>query len=164
MNRVIPALAACLLASLAHADGKKFFVAGDAPPAYARECGSCHVAFPPRLLGAEDWRKVMDNLEKHYGDNALIGDPARREITDYLVRNADTDGYSSGANSTRWPLPKLTKTDWFRHEHHKVTNTLWTGPQVRSPANCGACHSRAEQGSFREDEIQMPGDPRRAHK
>jgi hypothetical protein len=164
MTRIFLALAAGLLAASAQADEHKIFLPKDVPPAYVKECGSCHVAFPPQLLDAQDWRNVMNNLDKHYGDNATLNDPARQEIADFLVRNADTRGYSSGANSARWPLPKLTKTDWFKHEHHKVTNTLWTGPTVRSPSNCGACHAQAEQGSFREDGIRMPGDPRRERK
>ncbi|MCL2345742.1 MAG: diheme cytochrome c [Desulfobulbus sp.] len=164
MKPIISTLAACLLATAAHADDDKIAVPADAPPSYVKECGSCHVAFPPQLLSAEDWQNVMNHLEKHYGDNAAIADPTRQEITAFLVRHADAHGRSSGANSSRWPLPKLTKTGWFKHEHHKVTNTLWTGPTVRSPSNCSACHERAEQGSFREEEIRMPGDPRRAHK
>ncbi|MDR2239624.1 MAG: diheme cytochrome c [Zoogloeaceae bacterium] len=136
-------------------------VPADAPPVYMKECGECHVAYPPQLLDAGDWKNVMDNLHAHYGDNAVIGEQARQEITDFLTRNADSNGYSAGANSMRSPLPKLTRTGWFRHAHIKITNTLWTGNQVRSRSNCGACHMRAEQGSFQENEIRMPGDPRR---
>lgn len=28
------------------------------------ECGSCHVAFPPRLLPAESWRAMMSGEER----------------------------------------------------------------------------------------------------
>ncbi|MDR0776955.1 MAG: diheme cytochrome c [Azonexus sp.] len=166
MQRIALLLAVCLLAPAAHADKhkQKIAIPIDVSPAYVKECGDCHVAFPPQLLSANDWQSVMSNLEKHYGDNAAIADKTRQEITDFLVRNADSRGYSAGANSTRGPLPKLTETNWFRREHRKITNTLWTDPQVRSASNCGACHSQAEQGSYRERELRMPGGARHEHK
>jgi hypothetical protein len=164
MLRIISGLAVCLLASVAQAGDDIIALPADTPPVYIKECGSCHVAFPPQLLAADDWQRVMNNLEKHYGDNAAIADSMQREITDFLVRRADPGNYSAGANSMRWPLPKPTRSSWFQHTHHKITATLWTGPTVRSASNCGACHIKAEQGSFKKEEIQMPGDPRRARK
>jgi len=165
MKAIALLLALCLLIPAAQA-GKhkqKIGLPAAVSPAYVKECGDCHVAFPPQLLSARDWQSVMANLEKHYGDNAEIADKTRQEITDFLVRNADSRAYSAGANSARWPLPKLTETDWFRHEHRKIANTLWTDPQVRSASNCAACHSRAEQGSYREEELRMPGGARHGH-
>jgi len=157
MRRLFP----ILLAACGAAHAGDIALPADTPPVYIKECGDCHVAFPPMLLSAEDWKNVMGNLEKHYGDNAGISDKMRQEITDFLVRNADTDGRSFGANAIGRPLPKLTRASWFRDAHRKITNTLWTGPKVGSPSNCGACHMQAEQGSFEKNEIRMPGDPRR---
>ncbi|MDR2000515.1 MAG: diheme cytochrome c [Zoogloeaceae bacterium] len=161
MERIVLLFAAGLLASAAHAG--KMTVPADASPAYAKECGECHVAFPPALLAASDWQTVMANLDKHYGDNAAIADEIQREITDFLVRSAGSDRRTAGATPMRETLPRLTATSWFRHEHRRVPNSIWSGKQVRRAANCSACHTRAEQGSFREREIRMPGDARREH-
>jgi hypothetical protein len=146
----------------AYADKKqKIVVPADAPPVYLKECGGgCHVAFPPALLSASDWQTIMSKLDKHYGDNAVIPDQERQEITDFLVRNAGSGIGSGGGVSS---LPKLTATRWFRREHHEIPATLWSGKQVGRPSNCGACHSQAEQGSFDEDEVRLPGDARRGH-
>jgi hypothetical protein len=49
--------------------------------------------------------------------------------------------------------PRLTGRAWFRREHRKVPEAAWRDARVKSAANCAACHTRAEEGSFREREI-----------
>ena len=41
-------------------------------PAYVEECGSCHVAFPGRMLDADSWRAVNAGLEQHFGVDASV--------------------------------------------------------------------------------------------
>lgn len=126
------------------------------PRAFTAECGSCHVAFPPALLTADDWRRVMAGLEKHYGDDASLDATTRKQIEDFLVANAGTGRRATGAGDP----PRLTATPWFKREHDEVPSATWRDPRVKSAANCSACHSRAGQGSFREREIVMPGGRR----
>src|SRR5512146_1890763 len=40
--------------------------------AWQTECGACHTAFPPSLLDAATWRRVMDGLEPHFGSDASL--------------------------------------------------------------------------------------------
>jgi hypothetical protein len=160
MKYITLTLVAGLLASTVHAGNSAVSVPADAPSSY-RECaGSCHVAFPLQVLSADHWQKIMANLDEHYGDKAVITDKANREITNFVARNADTNGYSSRADSPNRPLPKLTKSSWFAHAHHTITNTLYSSPRVRSSSNCGACHTQAGQGSFLASEVRLPGDSR----
>jgi hypothetical protein len=126
------------------------------PKSFRVECGSCHLPFPPSLLTATDWQKVMAGLEKHYGDDASLDNTARKQIEDFLVRNAGTERRLSGAGDP----PRLTASAWFKREHDEVPSSIWRDPKVKSAANCSACHSRADQGSFREREIVMPGGRR----
>ena len=65
------ATAFATLATIAHADGLRGLPA-DAPPAYVRECGDCHVAYPPGLLPATSWRRLMAGLDRHYGSDASL--------------------------------------------------------------------------------------------
>ncbi len=125
----------------------------DAPPSFKAECGGCHLPFPPALLTAPDWKRVMARLDWHYGDNASLDGKTRRELEDFLVRNAATRSRLAGAGDP----PRLTGSEWFRREHRKVPETLWRAAQVKSAANCAACHTRAEQGSYGEREIVLPG-------
>jgi len=61
---------------------------------YLKECGTCHMAFPPQLLPARSWRGVMDSLDAHFGDSAQLDAPTERAISDYLAKNA-----ADGANN-----------------------------------------------------------------
>lgn len=155
MNRNLIALAAALLLPAAvRAD--RLPLPADAPPAFKAECGGCHLAFPPALLTAADWRKVMAGLDRHYGDNASLDDKTRRLLEDFLVRNAG----SGERLASRGEPPRLTRSAWFERKHREVPPADWRDKRVGSAANCAACHTRAEQGSFREREIVLPGGRR----
>jgi mono/diheme cytochrome c family protein len=151
-------LALATSAPLALAD--KLGPAPDAPESYQGECGACHTAFPPQLLPAKDWQRIMSSLEKHYGDNASIDDKARREILGYLTRYSDNGKVGAGGTASASELPRLTRTDWFIRKHREVPVADWKHDKVKSAANCNACHTRAAAGSFREREIVMPNGRR----
>src|SRR5512140_3229821 len=55
------------------------------------ECGSCHVAYPPALLSATQWRAQMASLDRHYGTNASIDTATADEIGAFLERCAGRD-------------------------------------------------------------------------
>lgn len=141
--------AVLLLPAAARAD--RLPVPAAAPPAFKAECGGCHLPFAPALLTAPDWRRVMAQLERHYGDNAGLDEKSRREIEDFLVRHAG-GARMAGAGDP----PRLTRTEWFRREHRKVPEAIWRDARVKSASNCTACHSRAEEGSYRGREIALP--------
>ena len=141
--------AALILSSAARAD--RLPVPADAPPSFKAECGGCHLPFPPALLTAPDWKRVMARLDKHYGDNASLDEKTRREIEDFLVRHA-----GGGRMAGEGDPPRLTASAWFRREHRQVPQALWRDARVKSASNCTACHSRAEQGSYRGREIALP--------
>lgn len=124
---------------------------------YSEECGSCHMAYPPGLLPARDWENIMNNLQDHYGDNAELSADRQKEITVYLQKHgAAAPGKRESAGAAT--LPRISTQPRFLHEHDEIPSRLSTGnPQVKSFSNCEACHERAEQGSFREDEIRIPG-------
>lgn len=143
---------AVLLALPLAARADRLPLPADAPPAYKAECGSCHLAFAPALLPGNDWRRVMGKLDKHYGDNATLDDKTRQLIEDFLVKYGATRTRMAGAGDP----PRLSGSPWFQREHRKVPETLWRDARVKSVANCAACHSRAEAGSYSESEISLP--------
>ena len=150
------AFALSSLSLAAHAD--KMGLPANSAPAYEAECGGCHVAFPPQLLAAEDWRRVMARLDKHYGDNASLDAPTRQGIEHLLVRHAGKplQTHAGGMADKNAELPRVTATSWFKRKHHEVSRANWSHPNVKRPSNCAACHTRAAQGSYREREIVMP--------
>jgi hypothetical protein len=116
------------------------------------ECGACHFAFPPRFLPAESWRAIMAGLDKHFGSNAGLDAEAAKEITAFLEKNASTKKHEVLAK----PLLRITETPWFKSEHREVAARDWKNPKVKSPANCGACHTKADSGDFNEDNVKIP--------
>lgn len=117
------------------------------------ECGSCHMVYPPRFLSAESWRAVMAGLGKHFGSDASVDAATATEIGDFLVQNASTKQRKS-SNGIE-PALRITETRWFQSEHRKVENK-WKDPRVKSAANCVACHTQADSGSFRERDLKVP--------
>ena len=161
-------LSAALLLSIpfaAHAD--KLRLPADAPPAFEAECASCHLAFPPQLMAAADWRRVMASLDRHYGDNASLDEKTRGDIESFLVHNAGKPSKvgaggtaPAGSAANTGTAPRLTASRWFTRKHHEVPRADWTHAKVKSPANCVACHTQAAAGSYREREIVMPDGSR----
>lgn len=95
-------------------------------PTYQAECGSCHVAFPPRLLPPQSWDRLMARLERHFGTDASLDDATRRDISAFLAQNAGRRAAPAGE------APRITQTAWFLKEHRKAN--------TKNPADCAACH------------------------
>jgi hypothetical protein len=144
------AAAALLAASQAAlADGARWAAAN--LPAYQRECASCHVAYPPGLLPAASWERLMQSLPRHFGTDASLDEAQVREISGWLVRNA-----GSRASVQAAPEDRITRTPWFIREHRKVPQGAWARVSIKSAANCAACHPQADQGDFDEHAIRIP--------
>ena len=133
-------------------------------PLYQEECGSCHFAYPPGLLPAASWQRMMTGLDDHFGDNAELDNQTLQQLNNYLAANAaDTSGYRrsraimSSLQYTRTPPLRITETPYFRHEHREIPRRIINLPDVGSLSQCNACHRRAEKGSFRESEIWIKG-------
>src|SRR6476469_2775135 len=59
-------------------------------PAYRQECAACHVAYPPGLLPAASWQRLMDGLPRHFGTDASLEPAQVRELSAWLAANAAT--------------------------------------------------------------------------
>ncbi len=144
-------LAAGTVAS-AHADSHRL----DVPPLpkYTQECASCHMAYPPGLLPAASWQRLMGGLDKHYGTDASVDAASARELATWLNANAGTYKRVSEAP----PQDRITQSAWFLRKHRpgEVPAEVWTRPAVGSPSHCVACHRGAAQGSFPERDVRFP--------
>jgi hypothetical protein len=123
----------------------------DTPASYAAECGSCHLAYPPALLAAGDWRRIMTGLDEHFGADAAVDGQKRQEITAFLERHA---GNSAKLGSAGDP-PRISQTARFVRKHREVPTKLWRDPRVKSAANCEACHRGAAEGNYSEHDIAI---------
>ena len=63
----------------AHADSGPM-MPRNVPQAYTQECAACHTAYPPGLLPAASWNRVMTGLDKHYGTDASLDAATVRQL------------------------------------------------------------------------------------
>ena len=123
----------------------------DTPASYAAECGSCHLAYPPALLAAGDWRRVMAGLDDHFGTDAAVDARNRQEITS-LPRTPC--GQCRQARQRRRSAAHQS-TARFVRKHREVPAKFWHDPRVKSAANCEACHRGAADGNYSEHDIAI---------
>lgn len=120
-------------------------------PVWKEECGSCHIAYPPRMLPAGSWKKIMSGLDKHFGSDASLDRKTTEQIAAFLERNAGRKRNAIGE-----PNLRITKSRWFLHEHDEISARTWRNPKVKSPSNCEACHVDAANGNFNEHRVRIP--------
>jgi len=121
-------------------------------PAYQQECAACHVAYPPTLMPAASWSRIMNNLPRHFGTDASLDPATAKEIAAWVHANAGT--YKRVSEEP--PQDRITRTAWFARKHREVSSATWKLAAVRSAANCGACHTQADKGDFNERNIRTP--------
>jgi len=121
-------------------------------PKYTQECAACHVAFPPGMLPADSWRRVLSNLPHHYGADASLDVVTVNELATWLSANAGTYKRMRDAPAE----DRITQSAWFIREHDEVPGTVWKRPAVKSASNCAACHMQAAQGDFDEHNVRIP--------
>lgn len=147
--------AALALALLAAAPARADRLAVPQLQAYQQECAACHLAYPPGLLPAASWQRLMADLPHHFGTDASVDPATVRQLGDWLAAHAGT--YKKVARDpSPPPQDRITRSAWFVHEHAEVPAATWQRPAIKSPAHCAACHTQAEQGDFRERNIRIP--------
>ncbi|RTL27012.1 MAG: cytochrome C [Burkholderiales bacterium] len=122
-------------------------------PLYKQECSACHVAYPPGLLPAQSWRRLMSGLPRHFGTDASLDATSVKQISDWLGKHAAPSAYGAWATPTE---DRITRSAWFGRQHNEIPARTWKLPAVKSAANCAACHTRADQGDFNERYVRIP--------
>jgi nitrate/TMAO reductase-like tetraheme cytochrome c subunit len=125
-------------------------------PLLAEECGSCHMVYPPQMLGARSWQALMADLKRHFGTDASLDVQKTALISRYLTANAATGKRGETLDTAGKPLLRITQTSRFLHKHDEVAASTWKRSAVKSPANCSACHTRATAGDFEEENVRIP--------
>ncbi|OUL95692.1 diheme cytochrome c [Paraburkholderia hospita] len=148
----VVALLAALAASIAAAEFEETPSQVNLLPKYRQECAACHIAYPPGMLPAASWQRILGNLQHHFGTDASLDADSVRQISTWLAANSATDATAHAAP----PEDRITRSSWFRQEHAEVPAAAWKRPMIKSASNCAACHTRAEQGNFNEHFIRLP--------
>jgi hypothetical protein len=138
-------------------------VDAEARALYRKECGACHLAFPPGLLPAESHRRIMAGLERHFGENAELDAAVRDRIERYLIENAAEAGTSRESRKvlgsvSGGPPTRITEAPWFQKEHRRIDAQITARASVRSLTNCAACHAGAADWAFDDDRVKIPAN------
>ena len=126
-------------------------------PATAKECAACHMVFQPQMLPARSWTALMAGLGNHFGEDASLAPDVQADITAFLTANAadapankKIRGLLRGLKDTDVPL-RITEMPWWMGSHNEVDPKRFSKADVKSAANCAACHRGADQGEFSEE-------------
>ena len=152
---LLAALALLHAATPARANDDRATLSVPMLPKYQQECAACHLAYPPGLLPAASWQRLMGSLSQHFGTDASLDAATVKELGQWLQAHA-ADPRRSKAGAAAPPEDRITRSAWFLREHREITPATWARPAIKSAANCAACHTRAEQGDFDERHIRIP--------
>lgn len=103
---------------------------------WQQECSACHLAYMAKWLSADNWRQIMQGLDRHFGANASVDSRAREEISAYLVGQAGPERDASNSS----PTLRITDTPWFLRGHGPGAQRLWANREAGRAAECTACH------------------------
>jgi cytochrome b len=132
---------------------------------WREECGSCHAVFHPSLLPARSWQKMMAEQDKHFGTDLALDAPTTQAVLAFLVANAAEGQATEAAYKIGKSIPadaapqRITETSYWIRKHRDISAADWANPLVKSKANCAACHSDADAGTFEDGAMQLPKRP-----
>jgi mono/diheme cytochrome c family protein len=55
---------------------------------YKQECAACHLAYPPGMLPAESWQRIMKTLPKHHSTDASLDALTVKQLSSWLTTHA----------------------------------------------------------------------------
>jgi hypothetical protein len=152
MRTTVLAIAVLLALPLARAEDGERSALQPLLPKYRQECSACHIAYPPGMLPAASWQRLLAGLPRHFGTDASLDAATVQELSTWLTSNA-----GSGRRAAATPAEdRITRSAWFVREHRELAAAVWQRVAVKSPSNCAACHVGAEQGVFDEHSVRIP--------
>ena len=130
-------------------------------PAYKEHCGACHFTYQPELLPSASWKKILDQLEDHFGESFELDPESQKAVLAYLETNGAERSTAKRAvrimRSVGSSTPvRITEIPYIRDKHRKVSASVLNRPSIGSLSNCTACHGRAEEGNYDDDFVVIP--------
>jgi len=135
-------------------------------PVYHNECGGatgkCHKTYPPYILPAKSWKKIISSLDNHRGikiTEANISKSQQNSILKFLLANSAESSTREASvkmmNSLGRRRPKaITKTPYWRETHKNIPRAVYKTKEVKDKSNCFACHKDFEYGNLDDMNIK----------
>jgi hypothetical protein len=128
------------------------------------ECSDCHLAYPPQMLPQRSWRRVMEQITDHFGEELSLDAETHQEVLRYLLDHAadrskrkEARKFLRGLGPEDAPI-RITGTPRWRDKHDEVPDSAWSDERISSRASCEACHTKAESGLYDDDDgLRIPG-------
>jgi len=130
-------------------------------PVYKENCGACHFSYQAELLPSRSWKKIIGHVDDHFGQSFELDQESQKAVLGYLEANAAERSPSKrAARITRsvgsgTPV-RVTDVPYIRDKHRKISSAVLARPSIGSLSNCTACHRRAEEGSYDDDDVVIP--------
>jgi cytochrome b len=126
--------------------------------AWGAECGSCHLAYAPSLLPGRSWRLMLEEQDRHFGEDLALDDGARSRLAaEASALQATAWGpwaLAGSAGSTDSPL-RVTELPLWKEIHERIGDEAFKEP-VNGRHDCEACHDDAGSGIFHPRMIHIP--------
>ena len=129
---------------------------------WREECGSCHAVFYPSLLPARSWEKIMSGQADHFGTDLGLDASTTQAVLKFLQDNAADQHLTEAGLKIDQSVPRkatplrITDTAYWIRKHREIAAADWANPLVQNKANCAACHSDADAGTFEDGAMQIP--------
>lgn len=128
------------------------------------ECGDCHIAYQPQMLPQRSWRRLMDGVADHFGEELSLEQETAQEVRRYLLDNAadvstrkQARKFLRGLGPGASPI-RITETPRWEKKHGKLPERVWSDPRIAFKGQCEVCHTKAERGLYDEDHgLRIPG-------
>jgi cytochrome b len=125
-------------------------------PVFYKECGDCHKNYPPFLLPEKSWKRIMDDLSNHFGEEiteANITKAEQESIREFLYENSAEHSTREASIKIMKSLgnrrPKaITKTPYWRETHKNIPRSAYKDKKIKDKSNCFACHKDLEHGNM----------------
>ena len=132
-------------------------------PLWLAECATaCHEGFHPALLTEVSWRRVAASFDDHFGEELNLDKAERQEILAFLIASSAEKRKSEvsmqallSTNKNNAPI-RVTETLFWQKVHSKLDKKLFLRDNIRTVANCKACHMDADGGLFEDMNIFIP--------
>lgn len=131
-------------------------------PDFYNECSSCHIAYPPYLLPRNSWKLLMGDLENHFGDDASLDSNTAQSIYSFLNQNSAEASTHQAAHMITKSLKEkddtiaISNTPYWKKRHSSIDENIFTSQEIKSKANCQACHMDIENGLMENHLIKLP--------
>ncbi|MGY0193475.1 hypothetical protein ACWA7J_00210 [Leptothrix sp. BB-4] len=134
-------------------------------PDWRRECGDCHLAYPPGLLPARSWQALLapEALGAHFGVHAELEPAVRERLLELASRQAADRSWHKRSRkiavaTASGPAPlRISEVRTIARAHTSIAAEVRSQRVgVTSMAACEQCHRQAAEGIFEGAGVRVP--------